>query len=86
MQQLSVSPRSSGAFFLRDALIMVVWLAGPPAQITSRRISVFMLISTGNIRLGVPPWSLTVDTEIKVKLIPRKYFFAFAFVFIFLLY
>ena len=27
----------------------------------------------------------TVDTEIKVKLIPRKYLFAFAFVFIFLL-
>ena len=25
---------------------------------------------------------ITVDTEIKVKLIPRKYFFAFAFVFI----
>ena len=29
---------------------------------------------------------ITVDTEIQVKLIPRKYVFAFAFVFIFLLY
>ena len=27
-------------------------------------------------------WTYTVDTEIKVKLIPRKYFFAFAFVLI----
>ena len=42
-------------------------------------------------RSHVPPVTKTrnegtVDTEIKVKLIPRKYLFAFAFVFIFLLY